>query len=132
MLGQRHEVLWACGEWWELDHYASYALIEIASENAALDVAPKAILNRADYTQVYATLGVGAKRLDLARVEGAEQLALSVEGETCQFVQEERSAIRTLEVTDGGVYGSRKRAAPVPEQQALHHVAWEGAAVDVH
>src|SRR5260370_36204097 len=132
MRGHRPAALWTGGGRGPLDPDASYALIEIAPETATLDVDSQAILTRADHPQVYPTLGGGAKGLDLARIESAEQFALSVEGETGQFVKEERAAISTLQMADDGVDGSRERAAPVPEQQALHHVAWEGAAVHVH
>ena len=70
--------------------------------------------------------------LYVPRLEHPQQLSLGFEGQTLQLVQKQRPPIRELDIPDRGFHRPRERAALVTEQQALDHVARQGATVHVH
>ena len=73
---------------------------------------------------------LGADRIDLALLQGAQQLDLGFERQLADLVEEQRAAVGFLELADAPVDGAGERALLVAEQDALDQVLGDGAAVD--
>ena len=67
---------------------------------------------------------------DLARLDGAEELRLELDGQLAHLVEEHRTAVGGLERADAIAVGAREAAAQVPEELGLDQVRADGAAVD--
>jgi hypothetical protein len=75
---------------------------------------------------------LGADRIDLAFLQGAQQFDLDVERQFADFVEEQRAAVGLLELADALVGRAGERAFLVTEQDALDEVFGDRAAVDGH
>src|SRR5436309_212299 len=71
-----------------------------------------------------------ADRLDLARLERAQELDLQVQREVADFVEEERPSVRSAECARSAGHGAGERAFLVPEQLCLGELAGDGAAIE--
>ncbi len=72
----------------------------------------------------------GADRLDLAFLQGAEELGLSVERQFADLVEEERAAMRFGELAGLVGGGAGEGALLVAEEGGFDEVGRDGAAVD--
>src|SRR4029077_431466 len=60
-----------------------------------------------------------------------EQFALRFRNKAGQLVEKQCPTVGALHVPHTRLHGTRECASPMPEEQALNHVAWERTAVDV-
>ena len=74
----------------------------------------------------------GPDGVDLALLQGAQQLDLDVQRQLAHLVEEQGAAVRLLELAQVLVGGAREAALLVAEQDALHEVLGDGAAVHRH
>ena len=68
-------------------------------------------------------------RIDLARLQGAQQFDLRVEGQLANLVEEQGAAVGLLELAGPLVDRAGKRAPLVAEQNTFHQVFRDGTAV---
>ena len=73
---------------------------------------------------------LGADGIDLAVLQGAEQLHLHVERQLADLVEEERAAVGLDELAGPLLGGAGEGALLVAEQDALDEVLGDGAAID--
>src|SRR3954470_10755694 len=71
-----------------------------------------------------------ANRVDVARLEEAQQLGLHVEGRLADLVEEQRAAGGGADDTLEIVSGTGERAATMAKQLRVEHVFRDGAAVE--
>ncbi len=74
--------------------------------------------------------GARADRIDLAFLDRAQQLHLHVERQVANLVQEQRTSVRLDEFAAVFFRSARESTLLVAEQNALHEVFRDGAAVD--
>src|SRR5690606_30623967 len=74
----------------------------------------------------------GAEAANALLLEGAEQLALQLERQVADLVEEQRPAVGDLEEAGFGAAGVGERSALVAEELGLQEVRGDRSAVDVH
>ena len=72
---------------------------------------------------------LAAQGIDLALLDGAQQLGLEVQGQVADLVQEQRAAIRQLEATLSRCHGPAEGTLYVAEELGLDEGGGQGAAV---
>ena len=73
---------------------------------------------------------LAADRIDLAVLQGAQQLHLGVERQLADLVEEQRALIGFDEFADALLDGAGEGALLVAEQDALDQILRDGAAID--
>src|SRR5581483_3518754 len=106
------------------------AVVEILAELAVLDQLDHVAVGGRDQAEVDLDRLLGADGVDLALLQGAQQLHLRVERQLPDLVEEQRAAVGLLELADALVHRTGEGAPLVPEQDALDQVLGDGAAVD--
>ena len=84
-------------------------------------------------TRTSSAIGLlAAQALDLALLQHAQQLGLQAERHLGDLVQQQRAAVRLLELAGVGAGGAGEGALLVAEQRRLEHVLGNRGAVDGH
>ena len=105
-------------------------VVEVLAEPAVLDELDHVAVGRRDQAEIDLHRLLGADRIDLALLQGPQQLDLRVERQFADLVEEERTAVGFLELADALVDSASERASLMAEQDALDQVLRDGAAVD--
>src|SRR5262249_22974911 len=102
---------------------------EVFAKTARGHVRAEVTVRGGDDADVDRARGVIADALVLAFLQDAEKLRLKIEREVTDLVEEDRSVRGELEASGPIARGARERAAYMPEELALEHLAGDGAAV---
>ena len=105
-------------------------VIKILAKLAGLGHFQKVPVGCRDEPDVDLNRLIGADRVDLALLKGAEQFNLYVEAQLTDFNQEQRSTRGFLELTCMFVVGAGESALLVSEQNALNQVFRQRTTVD--
>ena len=105
-------------------------VVEVLAEAAFADQADQIPVGRRDQPEVDLDLVLAADRIDLAVLQGAQQLHLGVERQLADLVEEQRAAIGFEEFADALLDGAGEGAFLVAEQDALDQILRDGAAID--
>ncbi len=104
---------------------------QVGAKAPALDLALEVAVRRGDHANVDAVEAVGADALDLAALQGAQELRLERERQLADLVEEEGPAVGHLELPGAVARGAGEGARHVAEQLALRDGLGQGGAVDV-
>ncbi|MCY1408334.1 hypothetical protein D9M71_236540 [compost metagenome] len=107
-------------------------MVEIGAEMPVADAVGQVAVGRGDDPHVDVARLVLAQALDLAVLQGTQQLGLQAQRQLADLVEEQRAAVCRLEAsaTVGG--GAGESALDVAEQLALGQRLRQGSAVDLH
>src|SRR5207244_5825946 len=105
------------------------AVVEILAEAAGPHGGLEVLVGGGDEADVDADGGVAPDALDLLLLARAEQLRLGVERHVADFVEEQRAAVRGLELPLPPGDRARECAPLVAEELALDELLAEGRAV---
>ena len=106
------------------------AVIEVLAEAALLDEVEQALVGRRDQADVDLHGFLRADRIDLALLDGAQELDLRVERQLADLVEEQRAAVGLDELADVALGRAREGALLVAEQDRLDQVLGDRAAID--
>src|SRR5581483_3745659 len=106
------------------------AIVEVLAELPAVDQLAEQAVRRRHHADVDGHGRRAAHAVDLVLLEDAEQLRLEPELHLADLVEEDRAAVRELELADLPADRARERAALVAEELALEEVARQRGAVD--
>src|SRR5262245_16370693 len=104
-------------------------IIKILAEPAFLHELDHVAVGGRDQAEINLYGFFGTDRVDLSRLQGAQQLHLRVEGQLADLIEEQGAAVGLLELADPLVDGARKGSPLVPEQDGLKQVLRDGTAV---
>ena len=108
------------------------AVVQVLAKAAGLHLAPEVEVGGGHHAHVHRE-GLGAAHaLDLAGLQGAQQLALGGGAEDADFVEEEGAAMGALEAAGPGGQRAGVAALVDAEELALDQVVGDGGAVDGH
>ena len=125
----RH-VLKPLAQWGHPDGEHVQPVIEILAEAALIDEADQILSGRRDQAEIDLGRVPGADRIDVAVLQGAQQLHLSVERQLPDLVEEQRALVGLDELAGALLGGAGEGALLVAEQDALHQILGDGAAID--
>src|SRR5262245_7322526 len=128
--GQLRHIVEAVAQRRHPDREDVEAIVEVLAELAVLDQLDHVAVGGRDQAKIDLLRLLGTYRIDLAILQGAQQLDLRVEWQLAHLVEEQRAAVGLLELADALVDGARERAPLMAEQNALDQVLGDGAAVD--
>ena len=103
---------------------------KVGTETVVPDFELKVFVRGRDHPDVHTPRTGGAHPEKLAVFQNPEEFDLRGEGEFADFIQEDRPAVRKLEIPFALVHGSRKGPAFVAEQLTFNDPFGDGAAVD--
>ena len=106
------------------------AVVEVFAERPFLHAPFEIHVGGRHQTELHLDRLVAAHPLDLAFLDRAQQLGLQVELEVADLVEEERAAVRQLELADLLAHGAGEGAFFVAEECALDQLARNGG--DIH
>ena len=89
-------------------------------------------IRRCDDANVDGVRAVVADALVLALLQHAQQLALQIERNLADLVEEDRAAVGELETPDPIAMRARERAFHVAEELALEQLVRNRCAIDLH
>jgi len=104
--------------------------VEVGAEGAAVDLAAEVAVGGGDDPDVDGARAIGAERLDLAPLEGAEQAGPEIERQFAELVEQEGSTVGGEDGAVARLGGAGEGAAGVAVELALDEVGREAAAVD--
>ena len=96
------------------------------------DLLLEVLVGGGDDAHVHGDGGRPAHRLDLLLLQDAQHLGLRLQGHVADLVEEQRAAVRELELPLLGRERAREGAARVAEELALDQLLGNGRAVDLH
>ena len=105
-------------------------VIEVLAEASLLHEADQILVGRRDQPEVDLDRVLGADGIDLALLQRTQQLHLRIERELADLVKEQRAVTGLLEFPGPLLGSAGKRALLVAEQDALHQILGNGAAID--
>jgi hypothetical protein len=129
---QHRDVTGALAQRRQADDEHREPVVEVGAEAVRVDLGVEVTVARGDDPDVDGTALGAADALDLAAIDGAEELGLEVERELADLVEEQGAARRRLERADAGRAGAGEGAGLVAEQLGLEQVRRDRAAVDDH
>ena len=106
------------------------AVVQVFPERAFLHAAFQVHVGGGHQPELHLDRLVAADALDLAFLNGAQQLRLQVELQIADLVEEERAAVGQLELADLLAHGAGEGALLVAEERALDQLARNGSDVD--
>jgi hypothetical protein len=107
------------------------AVVEIAAEFLVGDHFGEVAIGGGDQAHVHRNGTIAAEALDLALLQGAQQLGLQVERQLADFVEEKRAFVRQFDAADLAGNGAGERALLVAEQFAFQQAGRDGGAVQL-
>ena len=99
-----------------------HAVVEVLAELPVAHQLDHVAVGGRDQAEIDLQRFLRSDRIDLAVLQRAQQLHLRVERQLADLVEEQRAAVRFLELADALVDGAGERALLVPEQDALDQV----------
>ncbi len=106
------------------------AEVEVLAKTPAVHLALEVPVRRRDDADVDLARLDLAEAPDLARLEGAQELRLQLDGKLADLVEEDGSPVGRFERADPVALGPGERAAHVTEELTLDEVRRDGSAVD--
>ena len=107
------------------------AIVQVLAETAGTDLVLELLVRRRQHAHVHrARLGAADAR-HLAVLQHAQHLGLRGERHVADFIEEERAAVRLLELAGPVLHRARERALHVAEQLALDQLAGNRRAIDL-
>ena len=129
-LHQVGQVLDALAQRRDADRDDVDAVEQVLAERALAHAALEVDVGGGDQPELHLDRLAAADPLDLALLDGAQQLGLEVELQVADLVEEQRAAVGQLELADLLAHRAGERALLVAEQRALDQLAGDGG--DVH
>ena len=129
-LRQRFDVAGTLAKRRDPDREHVQPVVEIFAEAAGCDLLAEVAVGRGDDAHVHPQFGLGADRLHAPVLEHAKEARLQVGAHLADLVEQQRPAIRGLEMPLAVAQGAGEGAAAVSEQLRFEEVARQGRAVD--
>ena len=129
MPGQRRDIGGPFAQRRHRDREHVQAIEQVFAEAAGFDVGDQVAIGGRDDADVDLDQLAGADRLDLALLDGAQQLDLGRGRQLADLVEEQGAAGRLDELADMALGGAGERALLVAEQDRLDQVFRHGAAI---
>ena len=128
--GQRHDILRALAQGRQLQGQHTEPEQQILAERAFRDCPLEVAVAGGDQPDIDANRPRAADAIDLALLDGAQQLGLQPRLHLADLVEQQRAAIGLLEPADAAGHGTGEGAALVPEQLGFEQVFGDGRTVD--
>ncbi len=106
------------------------AVEQVLAEAPALHVGDQIAIGGGDQPHIDFHRFAGADRLDLAFLDGAQELDLRGRRQLADLIEEQRAAGGLRELSDMAVGGAGEGAFLVTEQNGFHEIVGDGAAID--
>ena len=132
MAHQLGDILRPLGQRRHRDREDVQAVEQILAEAARRHVGGEIAVGGGDDPRIHLDGLARPHRLDLALLDGAQQLDLGGRRQLADLVQEQRAARSLDELAGMAVGRAREGALLVAEQERLHQVVRDGAAIDRH
>src|SRR5690606_35942553 len=129
MLHEERDVLRPLAQRHGLDREHAEPEVEILAEAALLDLAAQVAVRRGDDPHVDLARLLLADALERAFLDHAQELALKLERDLADLVEEEGASVRKLEAADAVAQRAGERALHVAEELALEEIARDRGAV---
>src|SRR5690606_11853812 len=129
MLHEQRNVLRPLAQRHGLDREHAEPEVEILAEAALLDLAAQIAVRRGDDPHVDLARLLLADALERAFLDHAQELALKLERDLADLVEEEGASVRKLEAADAVAQRAGERALHVAEELALEEIARDRGAV---
>ena len=130
MLGQGADVLGPLAQRGQAQIHDIQAIEQVFAERAVLDGFRQVAVGGGDDADVDLDRLGAADPVDLALLDGAQQLGLQARVHLADFVQQQRAAIGFLELADAPGDGAGEGALLVAEQFGFQQVFRDGGAID--
>jgi hypothetical protein len=108
------------------------AVVQVLAEGARAHGGAQIHVGRREHAQIDGNGMRAAQPLDLALLEGAQQLGLEIDAQRAHLVQEQGAAVGQLELAHLACVGPREGALLVPEQLGFEEGVRDGGEVDGH
>src|SRR5690606_37210249 len=132
MARELHDVVAALAERRNVDREYAQAIVEVLAEASRGDLLLEIAVRRRDDPDVDRVRAVVADALELALLEHAQELALQLDRDLADLVEEDRAAVGQLEAADAVAVRAGARALHVPEKLAFEQLAGNRRAVHLH
>ena len=132
MLEQQRDVFASLAQRRQLDHRDADAVVQVGAKLLLIAQRLQVVLAGGDHAAVEGNGLVGADALDAALLQGAQQLDLHGHRHALDLVEEQRAAMRMLELAHAHLVGAGEGAGLVAEEFALDQVLRQAAAVQRH
>ena len=123
-VGRMHQprnVVTPLGERGHAHRHHGEAMIEVLAEPAGGDLGLQVAVGGGDDAHVHRHRAAAAEAVDLALLDGAQQLGLDAHVHFADLVEQQGAAVGHLELADTAVDGATEGALLVAEQLALQH-----------
>ena len=107
------------------------AEVEVFAEAAGADLGGQILVGGGEHARVHADARGSADRLHHLFLQHAQHLRLRLQRHVADLVEEDRAAVRELELAAPIGDGARERATDVAEQLALDQLLGDGGTVDL-
>lgn len=129
---QQQDVIAAFSQWGNRHRIDRQPVIQIGPECAVAHALAQVAVGGGDHPRVDMAWVVGAKPLDFAVLQRAQQLGLHREGQLAHLVEKQRAAVGGLEAARALAHRAGERALDVAEQLAFGQRFRQRRAVDMH
>ncbi len=130
MLGEQGNVVAPFAQGQRLDRKHVEAEVEVLAKASALHLLLQVAVGGRDHAHVDGAGALLADALEMALLQHAQQLALQLERDFADLVEEQRAAVGELEAADAVAQRAGERALHVAEELALEQFARDRRAVD--
>ncbi len=132
MVGQRRDVARPLAQRRDAQADHVEAEVQVLAEAAGGDLCRQVAVRGGEDAHVDAHRAAAAEAVDLALLDGAQQLGLQAGVHLADLVEQQRAAVGRLELAEAAGDGAAERALLVAEQLALQQVLGNGGAVQGH
>src|SRR5690606_12841385 len=117
-----HDVVAALAQRGHVDRKNAEPIVEVLAESPRGDLLLEVSVRCRDDPHVDRMRAIVAHALVLVLLEHTQQLALQIQRDLPDLVEEDRAAVRELETADPVPMGARERTLYVPEEFALEQL----------